>query len=79
MVLEDEVKPMDIRNSVVWTGKIPEKKKESNENKIEAEKNEEEVKKEEQNNIKNIEEVEEKEDDINIVDDKGIIIIYLFI
>ena len=79
MVLEDEVKPMDIRNSVVWTGKIPEKKKESNENKVEAEKNEEEVKKEEQNNIKNIEEVEEKEDDINIVDDKGIIIIYLFI
>lgn len=27
-VLEDEIKPMDIRNSVVWTGKIPEHLKE---------------------------------------------------
>jgi len=46
--LEDEIKPMDIRSSVVWTGKIPEHLK-----KEEAEKdhelNQEEEKKEENN------------------------------
>lgn len=36
-MLEGEIQQMDIRNSVVWTGKIPEKFK----NKLEQEKNDE--------------------------------------
>lgn len=45
-VLEDEIKPMDIRNSVVWTGKIPEQFKEKdneNKNKEYEEKKEENI------------------------------------
>jgi hypothetical protein len=60
--MDDEVKPMDIRNSVVWTGKIPDIKPNNNE----LEKKEIEEKKE--NEILN----KEKENDIKIVDNKGI-------
>ncbi len=39
-VLEDEIKTLDIRNSVVWTGKIPEHLKEKEKVREEEQSNE---------------------------------------